>query len=138
MCCVRDLESEYFTPILPPFFRVRWIRPNGILSPPYPEVTLDNFSFLVGGRSAARRPVFRPPGQIFARKSVFFYRTPDFVKGPFVALDDIFPVNYLAKGYFFLWTTLSGRGRNMVRGNKCMFFFGSKFSDFCPKIRFLL
>ena len=32
-------------------------------------------------------------GQIFrilARKSVFFYRTPDFVNGPFVALDNIF------------------------------------------------
>merc|ERR1719367_499856 len=69
-----------------PFFGVRRIRPNGILSPPYPEVTLDNFSFLVGGRSAARRPVFRPPGRIFARKSVFCYRTPDFVNGPFVTL----------------------------------------------------
>ena len=67
-------------------FWVRRIRSNGILSPPYPEVTLDNFSFLVGGRSAARRPVFRPPGRIFARKSVFCYRTPDFVNGPFVTL----------------------------------------------------
>ena len=28
--------------------------------------------------------------RIFARKSVFCYRTPDFVNGPFVALDDIF------------------------------------------------
>ena len=44
----------------------------------------------VGGRSAARRAVFRPPGRILARKSVFCYRTPDFVNGPFVALDDIF------------------------------------------------
>ena len=49
-------------------------------------VTLDDFSFLVGGRSAAWRPVFRPPGRIFARKSVFCYRTPDFVNGPFVTL----------------------------------------------------
>ena len=39
-------------------FGVRRIRPNGILSPPYPEVTLDNFSFPVGGRSAARWTVF--------------------------------------------------------------------------------
>merc|ERR1719367_264964 len=69
-----------------PFFGVRRIRPNGILSPPYPELTLDNFSFQVGGLSAARRPVFRPPGRIFARKSVFCYRTPDFVNGPFVTL----------------------------------------------------
>merc|ERR1712074_292063 len=58
----------------------------GILSPPYPEVTLDNFSFLVGGRSAARRPVFRPPGRILARKSVLCHRIPDFVNGPFVTL----------------------------------------------------
>ena len=44
----------------------------------------------VGGRSAARRAVFRPLGRILARKSVFCYRTPDFVNGPFVALDNIF------------------------------------------------
>ena len=75
---------------LPPFFGVRWIRPNGILGPPYPEVTLDNFSFPVGGLSAAGRAVFRPRGRILARKSVFCYRTPDFVNGFFVALDDIF------------------------------------------------
>ena len=31
-----------------------------------------------------------PPGRILARKSVFCYRTLDFVNGPFVALDDIF------------------------------------------------
>ena len=71
-------------------FWIRQIRPNGILSPPYPEVTLDNFSFPLGGRSAARRAVFRTPGRILARKSVFCYRTPDFVNGPFVALDHIF------------------------------------------------
>ena len=39
---------------------------------------------------AAWRAVFRPPGRILARKSVFCYRTPDFVNGPFVTLDDIF------------------------------------------------
>ena len=73
-----------------PIFGVRRIRPNGILTPPYPEVTLDNFSFPVGGRSAARRAVFWPPGRILAQKSVFCYRTPDFVNGPFVTLGDIF------------------------------------------------
>ena len=31
-----------------------------------------------------------PTQGILARKSVFCYRTPDFVNGPFVALDDIF------------------------------------------------
>ena len=30
--------------------------------------------------------VFWPPGRILARKSVFCYRTPDFVNGPFVTL----------------------------------------------------
>ena len=35
---------------------------------------------------AARWAVFWPPGRILARKSVFCYRTPDFVNGPFVAL----------------------------------------------------
>ena len=39
---------------------------NGIISPPLPEVTLDNFGFPVGGRLAARRAVFRPPGRILA------------------------------------------------------------------------
>ena len=48
------------------------------------------FGLIFSGRSAARRPVFRPPGRILARKSVFCYRTPDFVNGPFVALDNIF------------------------------------------------
>ena len=40
----------------------------------------------LGGRSAARQAVFRTPGRILARKSVFCYRTPDFVNGPFVTL----------------------------------------------------
>ncbi len=39
---------------------------------------------------AARWAVFWPPGRILARKSVFCYKTPDFVNGPFVTLDDIF------------------------------------------------
>ena len=43
-------------------------KPNGIISPPYPEVTLDNFSFPTGGRLAAWRAVFWPPGRIL----VFF------------------------------------------------------------------
>ena len=44
----------------PPFFRVRRSRLNGIISPPYPEVTLDTFGFPVGGRLAARRTVSWP------------------------------------------------------------------------------
>ena len=50
----------------PPFFWLGWTQLNGIISPLYPEVTLDNFSFLVGGRLAARRSVFLPPGPILA------------------------------------------------------------------------
>ena len=48
------------------------------------------------------------------------------------------PVNYLGKGNFFLLTTFPGRGRNMVRIKKWVFFFGPKFSVFGPKIRFLI
>ena len=41
-------------------------------------------------------------------------------------------ISILDKGYFFLLTTFSGRGRNMIRGKKCVFFFGPK-SRFWPK-----
>ena len=50
----------YATPMKPPFFRVRRSRLNGIISPPYPEVTLDTFGFPVGGRLAARQTVSWP------------------------------------------------------------------------------
>ena len=61
-------KSSFFhaTPISSRFFGVRKIRLNGIISPPYPEVTLDNFGFPVGGRLAARRAFFWPPGRNFA------------------------------------------------------------------------
>ena len=62
----RKSSFIYATPILSQFFGVRNIRLNGIISPPYPEVTLDNFGFLVGGRLAARRAVFQPPGRNLA------------------------------------------------------------------------
>ena len=58
-------KMQFFGP-KPPFFRVVRTRLNGIISPPYPEATLDNFGFPVGGRLAARRAVFRPPGRILA------------------------------------------------------------------------
>ena len=44
----------------PPFFRLGRSRLNGIISPPYPEVTLDTFGFPVGGRLAAWRAVSQP------------------------------------------------------------------------------
>ena len=64
---------QFFGP-KPPFFWVVRTRLNGIISPPYPEATLDNFGFPVGGRLAARRAVFRPPGRnlaISGQKTVF-------------------------------------------------------------------
>ena len=48
-----------------------------------------------------------------------------------------FPLDYLGKGNFFLWTTFSGRGQNMVRGKKWPPFFWPKISVFGQKIRFL-
>ena len=42
----------------------QWDHKNPIF--PYPGVTLDNFGFPVGGRSAARRDVFRSLGRILA------------------------------------------------------------------------
>merc|ERR1711936_545306 len=107
------------------------IRPNGILSPPYPEVTLDNFSFLVGGRSAARRPVFRPPGRIFARKSVFCYRTPDFVNGPFVTLCETVDLAPLDRFLKFSFPSYGPKWPKMAQNGLILAIFG-------PKIRFLL
>ena len=57
------LRYAYITPY---FFWVGRTRLNGIISPPYPEVTLDNFGFPVGGRLAALRAFFWPPGRNFA------------------------------------------------------------------------
>ena len=61
----------YATPMKPPFFCVLRTWLNGIISPPYPEATLDNFGFPVGGRLAARQVVFRPPGRILAFFGIF-------------------------------------------------------------------
>ena len=58
-----------------PFFGVRRTRLNGIIIPPYPEVTLDTFGFPVGGRLAARRAVYRPRWPkvaLFGPKSAVF------------------------------------------------------------------
>ena len=66
----------YATPMKPPFFRVVRTRLNGIISPPYPEATLDNFGFPVGGRLAARRAVFRhrlPKVALFGPKNAVFW-----------------------------------------------------------------
>ena len=44
----------------PPFFRLGLSQLNGIISPLYPEVTLDTFGFPVGARLATRRAVLWP------------------------------------------------------------------------------
>ena len=44
----------------------------------------------------------------------------------------------MGKGYFFLLTTLPGRGWNMAAIKKCTFFLGPKNPDFGPKIRFFV
>ena len=49
---------------------------------------------------AARWAVFWPPGRILARKSVFCYKTPDFVNGQFVTLDDRGDKNHSEFGIF--------------------------------------
>merc|ERR1719264_2233128 len=56
----RKSAFPHATPTQPPFFGVRRTRLNGIISPPYPEATLDNPGFPAGGRSAARRAALRP------------------------------------------------------------------------------
>ena len=55
-------KSAFFTlhPYNPPFFGLGGTRLDGIISPPYPEVTLYTFGFRVGGRSAARRAILQP------------------------------------------------------------------------------
>ena len=68
----------YATPMKPPFFRLRRTRLNGIIRPPYPDVSLDNFGFPVGGCLAARRAVFWPPVRILA-----FLGHSYFTRGPF-------------------------------------------------------
>ena len=50
------LRSAYITP----FYGLRDTWLNGIISSPYPKVTLDTFGFLVGARLAARRTIFWP------------------------------------------------------------------------------
>ena len=79
---------HFFTlhPYNPHFFWLRRIRLNGIISPPYPDVTLDTFSFPVGGRLAARRAVswprlskvglFGPKSAVFGPKSFFCANPP--------------------------------------------------------------
>ena len=75
----------YATPMKPPFFRLGRSRLNGIISPLYPEVTLDTFGFPVGGRLAAWRAVSwprLPKVALLGSKNAVFGRKPFFCGHP--------------------------------------------------------
>ena len=60
----------------PPIFSGQTDRTGPIISPPYPEVTLDNFGFPVCGRLAAQRAVLWPQWPkmaLFGPKSDVFW-----------------------------------------------------------------
>ena len=73
----------------PTFSGLRRTRLNGIISPPYPEVTLNTFGFPVGGRLAARRAVswhilpkmafFEPQSAVFGPEIIFCGHPPNFL-----------------------------------------------------------
>ena len=72
----RNSAFFYATPMKPHFFWLSRTRLIWIISPPYPEVTLDTFGFPVGGRLAARRAVFRhrlPKVALFGPKNAVFW-----------------------------------------------------------------
>ena len=75
----RNSAFFYATPMKPPFFQLGRSRLNGIISPPYPEVTLDTFGFPVGGRLAAWRAVSWPQlpkvALLWSKKAVFWPET---------------------------------------------------------------
>ena len=93
------LRYTHITPI----FGVRRIRPNGILSPPYAEVTLDNFGFPVGGRLATRRAVFQPPGQNLTIDKWFFDRKSFFLKLSLKLIEVLWKAMVRVKLSHFVW-----------------------------------
>ena len=82
----RNSAFFYATPMKPPFFRLGRSRLNGIISPLYPEVTLDTFGFPVGGRLAAWRAVSWPQlpkvALLWSKKAVFLARNHFFCEQP--------------------------------------------------------
>ena len=75
--CIFAQNSAFFYDISmkPPFFQLKRSRLNGIISPPYPEVTLDTFSFPEGGRLAARQAVVwpqLPKMALFGTKNAYY------------------------------------------------------------------
>ena len=122
-------KMQFFGP-KPPFFRVVRTRLNGIISPPYPEATLDNFGFPVGGRLAARRAVFWPPGRILAIFGDSHFAFPNF--GPRST-----KVGWNTRGTKkMIWGT-NGAGPDRIYGETTVFAF-SRNAKNGPKIRFLL
>ena len=123
----------YATPIQPPFFGLGRTRLNGIITSPHPEVTLDNFGFPVGGRSAAQRAVFWPPGRILAifdDGRLLEESTPNF--GP-----RSMKLGWNTRGTKkMIWGT-NGAGPDRIYGETTVFAFSLNAKN-GPKIRFLL
>ena len=72
-------KNQFFSTLrhITQFFGLKQTRLNGIISSPYPQVTLDAFCFLVGVRSAAQQAVFWHPltkMALFGLKMLFFLR----------------------------------------------------------------
>ena len=127
----RNSAFFYATPMKPPFFGVRRTRLNGIISPPYPEVTLDNFGFPVGGRLAARRAVFRPrlpKVALFGSGRVFIASTPNF--GPSLT-KLVGTIRFTKK----MTHNDNGPGPGRIYGETAVFTFCRK-AENGPKIRF--
>ena len=121
------LRYAYITP----FFWVGRTRLNGIISPPYPEVTLDNFGFPVGGRLAARRAVFRPrlpKVALFGSGRVFIASTPNF--GPSLT-KLVGTIRFTKK----MTHNDNGPGPGRIYGETAVFTFCRK-AENGPKIRF--
>ena len=106
-------------------------RTGPIISPPYPEVTLDNFGFPVGGRLGARRAVFRPrlpKVALFGSGRVFIASTPNF--GP--SLTKLVGTIRVTKK---MTHNDNGAGPGRIYGETVVFTFCRK-AENGPKIRF--
>ena len=126
----RNSASFYATPMKPPFFQLKRSRLNGIISPPYPEVTLDTFSFLVGGCLAAWRAVSwprLPKVTLLGSKNAVFGPKPFFCEQPCNGVN----TKKLSFWYPVMMVTkkLDELQKKWILGQKTAFF--------CPKFVFL-
>ena len=121
----------YATPIKSLFFGLRRTWLNEIITSTYPEVTLDNFSFPVDGRLAARRAVSRPrlpKVALFGSGRVFIASTPNF--GPSLT-KLVGTIRFTKK----MTHNDNGAGPGRIYGETAVFTFCRK-AENGPKIRF--